>query len=132
MRSPNISGIFASSPRHTEISLDISEQNSLDVSTHVVCMRHQTISCVAGVAAIRDAATVKTMLRLLVPQARRAVSTWSPLATAFNARPSAKFDFSFGRKETVSIYQLLQKPKVMEAYFFLPSLFTRSWKCSRY
>lgn len=34
---------------------------------------------------------------------RRALSTWSPLATAFNARPSVRFDLSFGRKETVSI-----------------------------
>ncbi|OXU28113.1 hypothetical protein TSAR_015381 [Trichomalopsis sarcophagae] len=30
----------------------------------------------------------------------RGVSTWTPLATAFNARPSGRFDFSFGRKET--------------------------------
>ncbi|KAL7306349.1 hypothetical protein TKK_0001774 [Trichogramma kaykai] len=31
---------------------------------------------------------------------KRGVTTWSPFATAFNARSSLKFDLSFGRKET--------------------------------
>ncbi|KAJ8683922.1 hypothetical protein QAD02_019714 [Eretmocerus hayati] len=40
------------------------------------------------------------LTRLLHSGSKRAVSTWSPLATAFNAKPSSRFDFGFSRKET--------------------------------